>query len=163
MMNTKAFRSIFACLIAMLLVITMVPVAVFAEDAADTTVEEVADTTVAEAAETTAAVDEHEGHDHADETDEAEEKSLGLGFWISIGVLGALVIVGVVFAIIKREKLKTWLLSYKSEFKKIVWSSKNDVKKNTIVVVVAIVIVAVIVGLLDFAFSKGIIALGQLF
>ena len=152
-MNTKAFRSIFACLIAMLLVITMVPMtALAADDAAD-------DAVLLSAT----AEDEHEGHDHAGETDEEEEKSLGLGFWISIGVLGALVIVGVVFAIIKREKLKTWLLSYKSELKKIVWSSKNDVKKNTIVVVVAIVIVAVIVGLLDFAFSKGIIALGQLF
>ena len=156
-MNTKTFRSIFACLIAMLLVITMVPMtALAADDAADA-----ADTTVVESADTTA-VDEHEGHDHADETEE-EEKTLGLGFWISMGVLGALIIVGVVFAIIKREKLKVWLLSYKSELKKIVWSSKNDVKKNTIVVVVAVVALAIVVGLLDFAFNKGIVALGQLF
>ena len=150
MMNTKAFRSIFACLIAMLLVITMIPMTALAADDA------------AEVAETTAVADEHEGHDHADETEE-EEATLGLGFWISMGVLGALIIVGVVFAIIKREKLKTWLLSYKSELKKIVWSSKNDVKKNTIVVVVAIVAIAIIVGLLDFAFNKGIVALGNLF
>ena len=149
-MNTKAFRSIFACLIAMLLVITMIPMTALAADDA------------AEVAETTAVADEHEGHDHADETEE-EEATLGLGFWISMGVLGALIIVGVVFAIIKREKLKTWLLSYKSELKKIVWSSKNDVKKNTIVVVVAIVAIAIIVGLLDFAFNKGIVALGNLF
>ena len=52
---------------------------------------------------------------------------------------------------------------FKSELKKIVWSSKNDVKKNTIVVVVAIVALAIVVGLLDFAFNKGIVALGQLF
>ena len=156
MMNTKAFRSIFACLIAMLLVITMVPMtALAADDAAEVTTEE----SVLLSA---PVEDEHEGHDHADETKE-EEKTLGLGFWISMGVLGALVIVGVVFAIIKREKLKVWLLSYKSELKKIVWSSKNDVKKNTIVVVVAVVAIAIVVGLLDFAFSKGIIALGNLF
>ena len=152
MMNTKAFRSIFACLIAMLLVITMVPMtALAADDAAD---EAVLLSATAE--------DEHAGHDHADETEE-EDKSLGLGFWISMGVLGALVIVGVVFAIIKREKLKVWLLSYKSELKKIVWSSKEDVKKNTIVVIVAVLAIAIVVGLLDFAFNKGIVALGNLF
>ena len=151
-MNTKAFRSIFACLIAMLLVITMVPMtALAADDAAD---EAVLLSATAE--------DEHAGHDHADETEE-EDKSLGLGFWISMGVLGALVIVGVVFAIIKREKLKVWLLSYKSELKKIVWSSKEDVKKNTIVVIVAVLAIAIVVGLLDFAFNKGIVALGNLF
>ena len=152
MMNTKAFRSIFACLIAMLLVITMVPMtALAADDAAD-------DAVLLSAT----AEDEHEGHDHADETEE-EEATLGLGFWISMGVLGALIIVGAVFAIIKREKLKVWLLSYKSELKKIVWSSKNDVKKNTIVVVVAVIAIAIVVGLLDFAFNKGIVALGKLF
>ena len=156
MMNTKTFRSIFACLIAMLLVITMVPMtALAADDAAEVTTEE--NVLLSAPVE-----DEHEGHDHADETEE-EEKTLGLGFWISMGVLGALIIVGVVFAIIKREKLKVWLLSYKSELKKIVWSSKNDVKKNTIVVVVAVVAIAIVVGLLDFAFNKGIVALGQLF
>ena len=158
MMNTKTFRSIFACLIAMLLVIAMVPMtALAADDAADA-----ADTTVVESADTTAAADEHEGHDHGDDEAEAEEKTLGLGFWISMGVLGALIIVGVVFAIIKREKLKVWLLSYKSELKKIVWSSKQDVKKNTIVVIVAVLAIAIVVGLLDFAFNKGIIALGKL-
>ena len=154
-MNTKTFRSIFACLIAMLLVITMVPMtALAADDAAEVTTEE--NVLLSAPVE-----DEHEGHDHADETEE-EEKTLGLGFWISMGVLGALIIVGVVFAIIKREKLKVWLLSYKSELKKIVWSSKQDVKKNTIVVIVAVLAIAIVVGLLDFAFNKGIIALGKL-
>ena len=151
-MNTKAFRSIFACLIAMLRVITMVPMtALAADDAAD-------DAVLLSAT----AEDEHEGHDHADETEE-EEATLGLGFWISMGVLGALIIVGAVFAIIKREKLKVWLLSYKSELKKIVWSSKNDVKKNTIVVVVVIAICAVALTIVDYVFAQGITALGKLF
>ncbi|MBQ9080979.1 MAG: preprotein translocase subunit SecE [Clostridia bacterium] len=80
-----------------------------------------------------------------------------------MGVLGALIIVGVVFAIIKREKLKVWWLSYKSELKKIVWSSPDQVKKNTIVVVVVVLATAIVIGLLDFAFTKGIFALGNLF
>ena len=156
MMNTKTFRSIFACLIAMLLVIAMVPMtALAADDAAEVTTEE--NVLLSAPVE-----DEHEGHDHDDAETETEDKKLGLGFWISMGVLGALIIVGVVFAIIKREKLKVWLLSYKSELKKIVWSSKQDVKKNTIVVIVAVLAIAIVVGLLDFAFNKGIIALGKL-
>lgn len=162
MMKTKAFRSLFACLIAILLMVTMIPFAAFAEDAA--AAEDVADvTTVADAAE-----DEHAGHDHDhdhdDETEEEpEEKNLGVGFFVSLGVLGVLIIVGVVFAIIKREKLKIWWGSIKSELKKIVWSSPEQVKKNSIVVIVFVVALAVAIGLLDFVFFRGIAALSNLF
>lgn len=160
MMKTKAFRSLFACLIAILLMVTMIPFAAFAEDAA--AAEDVADvTTVADAAE-----DEHAGHDHDhdDETEEEpEEKKLGVGFFVSLGVLGVLIIVGVVFAIIKREKLKIWWGSIKSELKKIVWSSPEQVKKNSIVVIVFVVALAVAIGLLDFVFFRGIAALSNLF
>ena len=159
-MKTKAFRSLFACLIAILLMVTMIPFAAFAEDAA--AAEDVADvTTVADAAE-----DEHAGHDHDhdDETEEEpEEKKLGVGFFVSLGVLGVLIIVGVVFAIIKREKLKIWWGSIKSELKKIVWSSPEQVKKNSIVVIVFVVALAVAIGLLDFVFFRGIAALSNLF
>lgn len=158
MMKTKAFRSLFACLIAILLMVTMIPFAAFAEDAA--AAEDVADvTTVADAAE-----DEHAGHDHDhDHDDEPEEKNLGVGFFVSLGVLGVLIIVGVVFAIIKREKLKIWWGSIKSELKKIVWSSPEQVKKNSIVVIVFVVALAVAIGLLDFVFFRGIAALSNLF
>lgn len=157
-MKTKAFRSLFACLIAILLMVTMIPFAAFAEDAA--AAEDVADvTTVADAAE-----DEHAGHDHDDETEEEpEEKKLGVSFFVSLGVLGVLIIVGVVFAIIKREKLKIWWSSIKSELKKIVWSSPEQVKKNSIVVIVFVVALAVAIGLLDFVFFRGIAALSNLF
>lgn len=157
-MKTKAFRSLFACLIAILLMVTMIPFAAFAEDAA--AAEDVADvTTVADAAE-----DEHAGHDHDhDHDDETEEKNLGVGFFVSLGVLGVLIIVGVVFAIIKREKLKIWWGSIKSELKKIVWSSPEQVKKNSIVVIVFVVALAVAIGLLDFVFFRGIAALSNLF
>ena len=159
-MKTKAFRSLFACLIAILLMVTMIPFAAFAEDAA--AAEDVADvTTVADAAE-----DEHAGHDHDhdEETEEEpEEKKLGVSFFVSLGVLGVLIIVGVVFAIIKREKLKIWWGSIKSELKKIVWSSPEQVKKNSIVVIVFVVALAVAIGLLDFVFFRGIAALSNLF
>ena len=52
--------------------------------------------------------------------------------------------------------------SLKSEVKKIVWSPWNQVRKNTLVVVVVIVASAAVVGVLDYAFSQGLIALGAL-
>ena len=68
----------------------------------------------------------------------------------------------------KKDKVKlstriaTAFRSYKSEVKKIVWSPWNQVRKNTLVVVVVIVASAAVVGLLDYAFSQGLIALGAL-
>ena len=161
MMNNKAFRALFACLIAILLMVTMIPFAAFAEDAAaaEDAVDAEVLTTGADEAE-----DEHAGHDHDDETkEETEEKKLGVSFFVSLGVLGVLIIVGVVFAIIKREKLKIWWGSIKSELKKIVWSSPEQVKRNSIVVIVFVVALAVAIGLLDFVFFRGIAALSNLF
>ena len=53
--------------------------------------------------------------------------------------------------------------SIKSELKKVVWSPKREVKKNTVIVLVFVAAFAILIGLLDFLFSKGIIALGKLF
>lgn len=110
-------------------------------------------------AETTAAVTTA-----ADTTadDTTEDTGLGLGFWISMGVLGVLIIVGVFFGIKYREGLVKWLRSYKSEIKKIVWMPWPDVRKNTIVVIVVIVVLGILIAMLDYVFSKGIIALGNL-
>ncbi len=180
MMNNKAFRSLFACLIALLLTVTIIPFAAFAAE--DTAPDESADVVLSApadgAAEDADAEDistEEKADDAADETadnddstttgeseEESEEKKLGLSFWISLGVLGALIIVGIVFAIIKRAKLKIWWGSIKSELKKIVWSSPEQVKKNSIVVIVFVVALAVAIGLLDFVFFRGIGALSDL-
>ena len=163
MKHNKTFRSFAALLMALMLVVMMTATVVCAEDgaAADTTA---ADTTVADttAADTTAA--DTTAADDSNETDTGkEEKKLGTGFWLSMGVLGLLIIGGVVLAIIKRDKLKTWLKSYKSELKKIVWMPWPQVRKNTIVVIVVVVALSAVIGLLDYVFSKGIIALGNLF
>ena len=68
----------------------------------------------------------------------------------------------------KKDKVKlstriaTAFRSYKSEVKKIVWSPWNQVRKNTLVVVVVIVASAAAVGVLDYVFTHGLIALGGL-
>ncbi|MGI6167334.1 MAG: preprotein translocase subunit SecE [Eubacteriales bacterium] len=104
--------------------------------------------------ETTTVAGEDEG--------EEEKKGLGLGFWISMGVLGVLIIIAVVLGIKKRESLARWLRSYKSELKKIVWMTWKDVRKSTLVVIVVVVAIGVLIGLLDYLFSRGIIELGNL-
>ena len=55
-----------------------------------------------------------------------------------------------------------FLRSLKSEFKKISWSSWKDVRKNTLVVLVVVIAVAILIGIVDVLFSKGIIALDNL-
>ncbi|MBQ8344741.1 MAG: preprotein translocase subunit SecE [Clostridia bacterium] len=63
----------------------------------------------------------------------------------------------------KKGRLKEAWRGFKSEVKKIVWPSWKQVWKNTFVVLVVVVICAIMIGLLDFAFSQGIIGLTKLF
>lgn len=60
------------------------------------------------------------------------------------------------------ERVKRFFREYKSEMKKIVWYSRKDTIKSTTLVVVAIVISAAFIGVLDFGFSKLVLALGSL-
>ena len=60
------------------------------------------------------------------------------------------------------SRIKKFLKDYKSEIKKIVWPTRNQVIKNTGVVLVAIIFVAAVVGVLDLIFGLGINALSGL-
>ena len=51
---------------------------------------------------------------------------------------------------------------YKSELKKVVWSTPKQTLNNTILVAVSVIVVSLGVGILDFAFSAGLTALGKL-
>ncbi len=67
----------------------------------------------------------------------------------------------------KKEKKKgrignAWR-GFKSEFKKIVWPSWKQVRKNTLVVVVIVIVCALVIGALDVVFNAGITALTELF
>ena len=63
----------------------------------------------------------------------------------------------------KQGKVGNAWRGFKSELKKIVWPSWKQVLKNTLVVLVVVVICAIIIGVLDYAFSQGIVALTKLF
>lgn len=60
------------------------------------------------------------------------------------------------------ERIKTFLRTYKSEFKKIVWASPKSVVSNTTLVIVTIVAIGAVIGALDYVFSLGIVGLGRL-
>ena len=74
-----------------------------------------------------------------------------------------IVIVVALYCIIKREKVGKFFRSLKSEVKKVVWLPWDQVRKNTIVVIIVVIAVSVVIGVLDWAFSQGIINLGKLF
>ena len=186
MLNAKLKRSALSLILAVLLVFSAFSVTAFAEDEAadgadvaagetevDTTAsaDDAADDSADVADDTADAADDEAEHDHEHEdettgetTGTTEEKKEGMSTFdiVSLAILGALIIVGVIYCLKNKEKVGKFLRSLKSEFKKISWSSWRDVRKNTLVVIVVVVAVAVLIGVVDFLFSKGIISLDQL-
>jgi len=60
------------------------------------------------------------------------------------------------------EWLGRFFRENKSELKKIVWYDRKSTIKSSVIVVVAILISALFLGILDFGFSQGLMALGKL-
>ena len=48
------------------------------------------------------------------------------------------------------------------ELKKVVWLSKTEVRKNSLVVIVAVIVCAIAIGIVDLAFSSVITGLARL-
>jgi preprotein translocase SecE subunit len=168
---------ILAVILSAILMLTLLTATVFADESteapADVTEEVTGETTEAPADATeapeegTEAADDHD-HDHEDDTTEEDEHDHSIN-WVdiivsaSILVLGAIAFVICYFAIPKfREKVKKFFSDYKGELKKVTWSSKEDVRKNTITVIVVILVLVIVIALLDFIFLSGIEALSHL-
>mgnify|MGYP003292112150 CR=1 FL=1 len=164
---------ILAVILAAMLMLTLLTANVFADEAtgeaaAETTAEVAGDATEAPAEETEA--EEEDDHDHEHEEGETTEDEHDHTInWVdiivsaSIIVLGALAFVICYFAIPSfQEKVKKFFSDYKSELKKVTWSSKEDVRRNTITVIVVIAALVIVIALLDMIFSGGIEALGHL-
>ena len=185
MKTSVKFSKIFAVILAAMLMLTLLTANIFADEAtgegADVTTEAVADVTEAPADATEAPADETEApadettaaddHDHDHEHDDAvvEDDHDHTINWVDIIVSSSIIIIAILafvicyFAIPKfREKVKKFFSDYKSELKKVTWSSKEDVRKNTITVVVVILVLVIVIAALDFIFLNGIEALGQL-
>lgn len=163
-MTSVRFFKTLAAFLALALMLSLCSLSIFADEPEATTAEGEAttaapdETTAVPADETTAASDDDHDHDHDH------------GFpWDAVISFGIVIIAIIVLLIVYfvnpkfKEKVQNFFRSLKSELNKVVWSSKDDVKKNTIVVLIFVAAFAVLIGLLDFLFSKGIIALGKLF
>ena len=169
---------ILAVILAAIMMLTLLTATVFADEAteapADATEEVTGEATEAPADETEAPAEETEAedhdhdHDHEGDTTGEDEHDHEIN-WVdiivsaSIIVLAAIAFVICYFAIPKfREKVKKFFSDYKSELKKVTWSSKEDVRKNTITTIVVILALVIVIALLDFIFLSGIEALSHL-
>lgn len=167
---------ILAVILAAMLMLTLLTANVFADEAtgeaaAETTAEVAGDATEAPAEETEApAEDDHDDHDHdhdhEGETEDEHDHSIN---WVDIIVSASIIVLAVLafvicyFAIPSfKEKVKKFFSDYKSELKKVTWSSKEDVRRNTITVIVVIVALVIVIAILDMIFSGGIEALSHL-
>lgn len=54
------------------------------------------------------------------------------------------------------NKLFRFFKELKSELKKVVWPSKSQVAKNTVIVIAAVIIIGIVIWVLDMAFGFGI-------
>ena len=191
MFNTKLKRTSLALVLAVVLMLSLFPVAAYAlEDAGSAAEDEAgivldasqstenteddataddataddatADDATADDKTADTEADEHD-HDHDTETTGEEEKGLTLGDIISLAVLGVVIILVVIYCLTHKEKVGKIFRGIKSELKKIVWTPWNQVRKNTIVVLVIIVAAAIVIGVLDLLFSRGILTLGKIF
>ena len=156
MLNSKLIRSALSLILVLMLVFSLGAVNAFADEASESEV--VTDGATATESETAA----DDGHDHDHEEEEEAKEGMTTFDIVSLAILGALIVVGVIYCLKNKEKVGKFLRSLKSEFKKISWSSWRDVRKNTIVVLIVVIAVAILIGVVDVLFSKGIIALDTL-
>ena len=166
MTANKTRFSLITLILTVALMFSLLSVSVFAEtesgvESTPVATESVAESTPAESnAESTPAESTPATSTTTGATAE-EEKDI-VGTIVSLSILAVIIIVVAIVCIIKREKVGKFFRSLKSEFKKVVWLSWEQVRKNTIVVIIVVVIVSVVIGLLDVAFNQGIINLGKL-
>ena len=110
---------------------------------------------------TTGTTDDGHDHDH-DHEEEAKEDGFTTSDLVLLIIFAVVVVIVAIVCIVKREKVGKYFRGIKSEFKKIVWSPWNQVRKNSIVVIVVVIALAVVIGLLDFLFGQGITELKNL-
>ena len=152
-----------AVLCAVLLMISLFAVPVFADAestaAATAAATEAATESATEAATESATAGETTTGTTASTGDNASggEKDEGLSvtaiIWIVLGAV--IVVVLAVLGIKYREKVAQGLRTYKSEFKKVSWLSWEQTRKSTFVVVVILVAFALVIGLLDMGLLQG--------
>lgn len=170
--NRKTLRTFLAALLVLCLAVSLSVVSALAEDTSAnevTATDPVSDTLSGETANATEPAGSASATEAATsgstastaETKSAAEQKAETRRLINLIVGGVILVALVVLAIVFRAKIPVWFKAIRSECGKIVWCPKDKLKKNAIVVVVIIVAIAVLIALLDIAFSTGIIELGK--
>ena len=158
--------AVLAALLSLLMLVSLMAVPAFAEDAATTTAavteavtEPGTETDKEEATTADSKADETKreetttGESAAEKAEKQAKKERLTRSIINLSVGVVLLGVLVFLAIKFRAKIPGWWKSLKSECGKITWCPKDKLKKNVIVVVVIIVAIAVVIGVLDVTFS----------
>jgi preprotein translocase SecE subunit len=93
--------------------------------------------------------------------DVSEEEASSTPGWLGWAIAGGVILVIAlwIFIIIKRntplgQKIVKFFKDYRSEIKKVVWLSKQELVRKTGVVLVTIIIACIVLGLLDYAFTS---------
>ena len=163
-----------ALLMAILMIFTISSIVVFADETeadATTAVETTVETT---AAETTAETTEETKETTPSETTSEPVPTTGdtdtttkethwftehISFVIAMGIIVALVLAYFIARLVSKkfkEKSTNFWKEYNSQFKKLVWPTKEQFWKNAAVVFAAIIIFGVILALLDLGISRGV-------
>ncbi|MBO5270190.1 MAG: preprotein translocase subunit SecE [Clostridia bacterium] len=114
-------------------------------------------------------------------TTAAGDEGWGVGDWVSLAIgvviIAVLLVLAILFITVKddgsagkdggkvpfRIRGKRFFRSTKSEASKVVWTPWKTVRKNTLVVIIVMIACALLIGLLDWVLSEGIVALAGLF
>lgn len=175
------FKKIWALLIALVMMVSVFSLCVFAEDegtSSDPAVTtEAAGEVTTTGSETTTSGSETTtsgsgtttttGDDH-DHDGEAESKPWiveHLNFVIALGIIVLLVVVYFALRLFVpsfREKTSKFWKDYNAEFKKLVWPTKQQLIKNSAVVLVTMIVFAAVFILLDTGLAKGMLKLKDL-
>lgn len=87
-------------------------------------------------------------------------------------IIGAVAVVGIAGAlVIWREPVTVFahrsaifVQDVRAEVRKVTWPSWDDLRKSTVVIIIIVIIIGIIIGVMDFIFSKLLIDfLGRLF
>ncbi len=171
-------RSLIALFVSLVLLLSCFTVCAFAEAEADgttaeSTTAEAAESNTEESTESSTETDSSSTNETTSTTEESttaassstttETKKDHTELIVNLVIGGILIAVGAFLIIKNRVKLAAFLRSVKSEMKKVVWSPKDQTRKNFIVVVIICIIVIIAVAILDFAFGWGIAGLAKLF
>ena len=92
---------------------------------------------------------------------------MGIGQIVAWGLLGAVMVALAIYrqpVMAASMRMRVYLHDVRGEIKKVTWPDMDELKRSTFVIVIFVFIIGVVIGIMDWAFSKILIdGLGGLF